>query len=298
MAFILNSASTKKRPLQEKHLEWAGRLIAGLAAATVLAKMPSKKKWAEEFRLLNQMQPDESIEAAVKWVLKNILRIRSREKGVPPVFSAGALRRQVIWDWVQDSIQKEQKAQPRTASKTANRIASNIAQTMHWPKGSKTQLPWIVDQSLKNLDAYVKALRRVNLKKIKTGVSRSRISGQIKSGQADMDPKLRKRYTHDQLVDQAVKGLKESYRRRLKGLRSVIESMFSGGAESFVERWLTQVNKQVRDWKEWSGSLDYYVFSPAHKVWDRMVKERVQEWGGVGAVNLWAKFKGGLDAQV
>lgn len=56
---------------------------------------------------------------------------------------------------------------------------------------------------------------------------------------------------------------------RLKGFIDVVKSQI-GFPQQFIERWFTNVFKSVKEWKQWSGDLTSFTFSPKHRSFEAM----------------------------
>lgn len=208
-------------------------------------KKPHLPRWAVEFKRLNQYQSDSAIQVALDWVVKNVNRIKRREHGLPPVFSPSSFRN--CFQWINDAIQKEDRDKPKPVSTKAKVIARRLATTMTWPKGSKAQLPAVVETSLVNARRFLKKLRRFE---------HPPDWGSSRCFQVDK-------------------------------LKARIEVKFSGGVSTFVERWFTYVHKRVASWNDWSGNLNYFAFVSTHKDFDRMGQEVAIEFAGTGGIALW-----------
>jgi hypothetical protein len=163
--------------------------------------------------------------------------------------------------WIERLMEKEIKDKPAEVSPAAAKLAAGIAATMSWPKGCKPRLAGVVEKSLASATKFFRRL-----------------------------PKVRKKV-------ERLAPPKTNRRLHYAGLVDLIASTASGGVESFVQRWFTRVNHQVLNWPEWSGDLEYFAFSPTHREFDKLIRERVTEWGGTAGIQTWTKLKGEITGE-
>jgi len=65
-------------------------------------------------------------------------------------------------------------------------------------------------------------------------------------------------------------------------------------SEGFVEHWFNEVCRSIKNWKEWSGDLEPFVFSPSHSRFRRMAISEATRCAGRSGEQLWDKLLGTL----
>lgn len=121
----------------------------------------SHEKWAQEFRILRKETSDDKklIKKRLKWFIRHW-----DEKGVPPIRSAQGFRRH-FHEWLADAIKRWEKHQPvENITPEAEKMATRLARDCKWPKGSRDQLPGVVQQCFNNITKLFKQLKEVEAK--------------------------------------------------------------------------------------------------------------------------------------
>jgi hypothetical protein len=220
-----------------------------LQGARKLTHTPRILPWANEIKLLREnIQSKERIDKALEFLKGQVKRVGNDHR-FPPVYGAAAFRRHFIW--VEEAMAKWEKDNPTiTLSDEAKDIAQWVSR-LHWPKGASAQLGVVAQRSLDGLEEFTAAV-------IAFG----------ESAQAKIDRARRK-------------GLPISSKdtRRVNLANRVLDLI--PNQVTFVKRWLEEVYKSVRKWKEWSGDLKYFILSKDHKTFQKKLRSMLPGYGEV-----------------
>lgn len=120
----------------------------------------SRHKWADEFRRLresfsNSGEAAKRIDDVLKWYAENI-----GGEYIPLVACAKSFRTK--FEKLEAGLKRHRRDRPDIVpSEVAERIAKTHIKSNGWPKGSREQLPAIVEISLQHCDDFLKRLRRI-----------------------------------------------------------------------------------------------------------------------------------------
>ena len=134
------------------------------------------------------------------------------------------------WDWLEqkyEELKPKQEVEDIKISEEAQSIFDEL-KDRHWPKGSKEQLPQVIQASL---DEYQKVYREVN-RFVK------------RKFKFDKD-------TGDYLYKS--NGQPKQERNNCERMLWVKQAMTS--PSTFVENWFRDLNKRVQGWDKWKGDL-------------------------------------------
>lgn len=150
MPFFEVPKSTKA---SEADLACARSLFEGLASKKKLVTRASISKWADQFRLLRVQggYAAEDIQQLVSWYIKNLSK-----PYMPIAYSAKAFREKFI----RIKEARERSGPTVQISSTATKIAKDLSR-LHWPLGSKDQLPAVVQISLDNYAGFIAKLKQI-----------------------------------------------------------------------------------------------------------------------------------------
>lgn len=126
----------------------------------------SRNKWADEFRRLRESFTDSAeggtrIKNTLAWYIKNV-----GGEYVPVVACAKSFRTK--FDRLEAAMLRHQRDQPGIeVSEVAESIAKRQSRKNGWPKGSKDQLPHVVQMSLNNAEDFLKRLGGVKERRLR-----------------------------------------------------------------------------------------------------------------------------------
>lgn len=191
----------------------------------------SKKKWANELRILRQSleDGDERITQAIVWLGEH-----AADTGVPPVSGARSFRR--YFDWLEDAMHRDVgRPATDTFSKEEEHeiltLLQDLKRHMYWPQQSEKQLEHIIRISWSNY-RWV----RQQIRQICYGV---------------VDPSR---------FDET---------RRRQDFADYVARKLSPPS-IFLSNWFFDVNKIICNWQEWSGDLKGFAFRKDHKLFYQM----------------------------
>lgn len=75
----------------------------------------------------------------------------------------------------------------------------------------------------------------------------------------------------------------------VSGLVEHLAWSLTNNAERLVVLWLRAVSKQVATWKDWSGDLHQYIFTPEHKMFQKMGRTEDAAYAGQSST-LWQQL--------
>ena len=255
---VVNSATTDREsflpPVADKKTspsQWdmttARKLYDALAAKNKVLRGWSKKKWANEFRLLRQFVPTERIELAVQYLAANAGKIGLDEK-FPPIYSARKFRD--LFGWLEDRMKRDaaQAETPLTAEMKA--LADNLVRDYRWPKGSDKLVHEAVARSWTALAAFRKKLFPLFESGTKTNAPQH----------AQFAAKC---VRHELIIDSFVQ-------RWMKNLHAELVKweQWSGSRQSFLNRAVDTDGDAFHKWgrglaAKWGNS----------KIWDKLIEE-------------------------
>jgi biotin operon repressor len=141
----------------------AHALSKELSAQRLLMRPPNLKAWAAEFQaMLNLGISKQEIKETIIWYTQNI-----REPYMPQAYSAKSFRDK--YPQLRKRMTKQQSkgevlVKPNELSPKAEAPLYEILQHYHWPKGSKLQLPYVIQASVANFRTYMKKADSAELK--------------------------------------------------------------------------------------------------------------------------------------
>lgn len=133
--------------------EYADRLYNAVRSAGKRTQRSwSRKSWAQEFRRLHDEEVNETYSGEVlDWFCAHI-----GQEYVPQTWSAKSFR--LEFSKVEAAMERDRKRNPVvTVSANATKIVNRIKH-LHWPKGSATQLPIVVQLSIDKIQKFRKHL--------------------------------------------------------------------------------------------------------------------------------------------
>lgn len=214
-------------------------LHEAICKAGKIQREPNLKQWAQWIGKLRLEASQTRVQKAIRWYSPKVGEIF-----LPSIFSGKSL-----YDKFQslELAMNREKPIHTKLSKVSDESKSILSQvdSLSWPKGSKADLPALVESSL---EAY-RAFQRHRAVKVEWW--------------RDNNPTERE----DMIYFDKNVGL------YVMGDNSGMDSP----EEDFIIRWCHKVNEAIQNWAEWSGQMSYWHFAPTHSTFKKMVIEQVPD---------------------
>ncbi len=203
-----------------------------------------RSKWAKEFSILRKEVDAERITKALDWYKDN-----AKKEYVPICLSAKAFRQKFPKIEAAMTRVVKTKWSNVTVSQTAKDIARELRH-LHWPKGSKEQLPAVIQVSLDNLNTFNS--RRNSNPLLEWKPKKLKINGRVISGST---PPL------------------VSFAKQMVNLSSM-------KGQAFIKNWMQSVYDQIHSWDSWSGNLMSFAFSETSSKFHDLGRELATKYCG------------------
>jgi hypothetical protein len=131
-----------------------------------IVKWKIKKQACHIKAIANQYKDKEEFLDIFEWYCQNIGN--TKEFNLPVCYSPKELRNPNVWNWIENKRTKYDKKNEDVPITDEAKTICKTLNMMHWPKGSKEQLPKLVQLGLNEYTTFVKRLKKY-FKKLEEG---------------------------------------------------------------------------------------------------------------------------------
>jgi hypothetical protein len=123
-----------------------------------IVKWKIKKQACHIKAIANQYKDKEEFLDIFEWYCQNIGN--TKEFNLPVCYSPKELRNPNVWNWIENKRTKYDKKNKDVPITDEAKTICKTLNMMHWPKGSKEQLPKLVQLGLNEYTTFVKRLKK------------------------------------------------------------------------------------------------------------------------------------------
>ncbi len=241
----------KKTPIEKV---WAAKLHAGVCQARQNQPIMKPDQWHKDLhQLLIQSNNDpKRITKVLDWYISHI-----KDEYVPEAYSGRAFRKK--FDQIESTMEKSS-----TGISDANELNAKLEgliselKESNWPNNSESAVPSVVNQSFSNYtkfyDAWLAWRRSLPNKDFRVvsdlveGISPDGWSGSENEQIASVDT-------------------------------SLVSHGWIKAPEAFVKKWMSAVNDEIINWKDWRGTLKKYVWAIDHPLYAKHCQIALSDHG-------------------